>query len=208
LMSLNGTVYKYLRAPKRGQVRVHLGPGQGNYLNGWINIDANIFTARCDVWADLRNKLPLHDGTVDALYSHHVIEHLPSLEDHFRDVYRCLKPGGRYRVGGPNGDSAIKKFVANDLTWFGGFPDDRVSIGGRFENFIFCRREHFTILTLSFLEELMAKTGFVDLRVCMPTRETSVPEVFAECLAKEWESDFDTPHTVIVEARKPLSAKN
>jgi predicted SAM-dependent methyltransferase len=203
LMRANGVLYRLLRAPRRGTVRVQLGPGQKNYLPGWINVDANIFTAKCDVWADLRDPLPFHDETVDAFYSHHVIEHLSNLRSHLREVYRCLKSGGVYRVGGPNGDAAIKKFVEGDEQWFDNFPDQRASIGGKFENFIFCRQEHLTILTFSYLEELMTNAGFIEIRSCLPIRETSRPELFDECLHKEHESDFVTPHTLIVEARKP-----
>ena len=203
LMRINGIVYRYFRAPKEGIARAHLGSGQKNYMEGWINIDANIFTGKADVWADLRNPLPFHDGSVDAMYSHHVVEHLPDLDRHFREVYRCLKPGGAYRVGGPNGDSAIAKFVEDDKQWFGDFPDKRDSIGGRLENFIFCRQEHLTILTYSFLEEIMTGAGFVDLQLCKPVQETRHPEMFEQCLSKEHESDFDVPHTLIVEGKKP-----
>lgn len=203
LMWANGLMYRYLRAPRSGLVRVHLGPGQQHYIDGWINVDANIFSGKADVWADLRNPLPFADGSVDATYSHHMVEHLPTFEPHFADVFRCLKPGGVYRVAVPNGDSAIKKFLENDKRWFGDFPDKRVSIGGRFENFIFCRQEHLTILTYSFVEELMTNAGFGDLRICKPITETNYPELFKECLPEEHESDFDVPHTLIVEAVKP-----
>ncbi|HKT73908.1 MAG TPA: methyltransferase domain-containing protein, partial [Steroidobacteraceae bacterium] len=90
MMALNGLLYKQFRAPRSGTVRVHLGPGQKSYLQGWINIDANIFTGKCDLWADLRNPLPFHDGTLDAVYSHHMIEHLPNMVEHIADVARCL----------------------------------------------------------------------------------------------------------------------
>jgi len=203
LMKINGIFYHYLRAPKRGALKVHLGPGQNNYIEGWINVDANMFTGKCDVWADLRNPLPFHSETVDAIYSHHVIEHLPNIHFHFREVYRCLKPGGVYRVGGPNGDSAIAKFTENDVNWFSDFPDKRASIGGRLENFIFCGQEHLTILTHSYLEEIMTTAGFTGLRLCNPMKETHFPELFRECLLKEYESDFDAPHTLIVEGVKP-----
>ena len=201
-MAINGLLYKQLRAPRTGTARAHLGPGQKGYLEGWINIDANIFTGKCDVWADLRNPLPFHDRTLDAVYSHHMIEHLPSLADHIRDVHRCLKPGGRYRLAGPNGDMAIRKFMENDGNWFSDFPDKRASIGGRFENFIFCRQEHLTILTFSYLEELLTQAGFVEVQACLPVRETRAPALFQECLAKEWESDFNAPHTLVVEGAK------
>lgn len=204
LMTINALAYRYFRSPtSSGSARVHLGPGQKKYIKGWVNVDANMFTGKCDIWADLRNPLPFRDSTIDATYSHHMIEHLPNMARHFRDVYRCLKPGGVYRVGGPHGDNAIKKFLAGDKSWFGDWPDKRVSIGGRFENFIFCRNEHLTILTYSFLNELLSDAGFVNIRVCEPVRETHRPEFFSDCLPMEEETDFESPHTLIMEATKP-----
>jgi predicted SAM-dependent methyltransferase len=192
--------------PSRNEkmIWVHLGPGQKNYLPGWVNVDANFLTAKIDVWADLRFALPFKDESIDFFYSHHVIEHLPDMAFHFREMYRCLKPGGGIRIGGPNGDSAIVKFVENDHSWFGDFPDKRISIGGRFENFIFCRQEHLTILTYSYLGELLGKTGFSMLGKCIPSRDTNFPDVINErVFALEGEDDFQVPHTLLVEAVKP-----
>ena len=53
------------------------------------------------------------------------------------------------------------------------------------------------------LEEFMSEIGYEDIRLCKPAIETNYPEVFGTCLAKESEADFDTPHTLIIEARKP-----
>lgn len=203
LLRGNAILYRYCRAPKSGLVKVHLGPGQKKYIPGWLNIDANMFTGKCDVWADLRNPLPFDSGVVDAIYSHHMIEHLPDLAFHFRDVFRCLKPGGLYRVGGPNGDSAINKFAEGDKGWFGEWPDNRKSIGGRFENFVFCRGEHLTILTFSFLDELMSEAGFANIRKCLPAKQTFSQAMFGDCLSWEEESDYGSPHTLIIEAEKP-----
>ncbi len=204
-MRLNGFIHRIFRSPKSGKVRVHLGPGQKNYLEGWINVDANLFTAKLDVWADLNNKLPFRDGSVDAFYSHHVIEHLPDrhLPRHFADMYRCLKPGGMIRVGGPNGDVAMRKFAENDSSWFGDFPDPHASIGGKLVNFVFCRNEHLTMLTQSYLEELVRGAGFTDPRVCAPGRETTRPELIDQAVFDhEPESTPDSPHTLLIEARK------
>lgn len=201
-MWLNGKTYRYLRSPT-AEIKAHLGPGRERYLPGWVNVDANMFTGKCDVWSDLRYDLPFPDNSLRAAYSHHVIEHLPNLRSHFLDVFRCLEPGGVYRVGGPNGDSAIRKFVEGDLSWFSHFPEDRSSIGGRFENFIFCAGEHLTILTESFLFELLADAGFNDVTLRKPIKDTGFPELFSDALKKEHESDANCPHTLLVEAVKP-----
>jgi predicted SAM-dependent methyltransferase len=204
-MRVNAAIYRRIRAPASGVVKVHLGPGTRNYLDGWINVDANALTARIDVWADIQHGLPFRDNTVDAIYSHHVIEHLPDhfLPAHFREMYRCLKPGGVIRVGGPNGDSAIRKYIEGDSLWFSDFPDKRGSIGGRFANFILCRGEHLTILTESYLREIAECVGFVNVSAPRPGRESSSPQFFEEVLLKE-DQDFETlPHTLLIEARKP-----
>ena len=52
LMTLNGHFYRAFRsgsALKGDVVKLHLGPGQRNYMPGWVNIDANLFTGKCDV---------------------------------------------------------------------------------------------------------------------------------------------------------------
>jgi predicted SAM-dependent methyltransferase len=206
-MRVSGLAYRWLAAPRAGLVKVHLGPGKGNYLPGWINLDANIVSAKVDVWADLTGKLPFRDGTVDVFYSHHVIEHLPdrSLPRFFADMYRCLKPGGCIRVAGPDAFAAAKKLVEGDIAWFSSdFPDRRASIGGRFANFLLCGGEHLTLLTESYLRELAAAAGFVDIERQLPTRETRYPRLIDEAvLGKEWENDLHTPHTLVIEARKP-----
>ena len=105
-------------------------------------------------------------------------------------------------MGGPSGDAAAAKFVEGDKEWFGDFPDNRSSIGGRFENFVFCRQEHLTVLTISFLEEIVGKIGFREIRRCKPVVETGFPDLFLDCMSKEYESDFEAPHTLIAECTK------
>jgi predicted SAM-dependent methyltransferase len=205
-MRANSLRYRLFRSRVTPE-KVQLGPGRSNYLNGWANVDANFLTARIDIWADISAKLPFRAETVAAFYSHHVIEHLPDrvLPFHFSEMFRSLKSGGIIRIGGPNADMAIRKFEEHDLDWFDDFPDYRRSIGGRFANFVLCRGEHLTILTSSYLRELAADAGFHQIRFCRPAEETHFPSVFdSEVLSKEWESTPEFPHTLMMEATKPL----
>lgn len=207
-MKVSGAIYREVWAPdgESKTVKVHLGPGREKYLDGWINVDANFLTSEVDVWADLRNKLPFRDNSVDVFYSHHVIEHLPDrlLPFHFREMHRCLKPGGIFRVGGPNGHAAIKKYIEGDKKWFNDFPDNRDSIGGRLANFIFCGGEHFTILTPSYLKEIAQASGFPKIKVCKPVEETNFPDLInSKVLNMEYESTPDNPNTLIIEGKKP-----
>jgi predicted SAM-dependent methyltransferase len=205
-MRVNGAVHRRFRRPRSGApVRAHLGPGQRKYLEGWINVDANVFTGTCDVWADLRNPLPFPDGSVDAFYSHHMIEHLPDIGAHFRELFRCLKPGAAFRVAGPNGDMAMRKFAEGEASWFGDYPDKRTSIGGRLDNFILCRGEHIAILTESYLKELAGDAGFSEPTFPLPARETGFPELFGEVLDSEAEEAGPEafPKTIVIEGVKP-----
>jgi predicted SAM-dependent methyltransferase len=204
IMRANGWRHRLLgSSPARAVVKVQLGPGQRNYLKGWVNVDANLISSRPDIWADLRYTLPFRDGLVDCFYSHHVIEHLPDLDYHFQELFRCLKSGGVIRVGGPHGDNAIKAMLVGRHDWFGDWPRERRSIGGRFENFIFCRGEHLTILTESFLEELVRNAGFENIQFVSP-KESRFPNWFTQDVFDlEPNSTPDLPSTLLVEARKP-----
>ncbi len=53
-MRVNGFIYRHFRAPRTPGLKVHLGPGQKNYIEGWVNVDANMFSGKCDVWAGPR----------------------------------------------------------------------------------------------------------------------------------------------------------
>ena len=170
-------------------------------------MDANLITAKIDVWADLRNPLPFHNDTVDVFYSYHVIEHLPErvLSFHFSEMIRCLKPNGVVRIGAPHGDNAIRKFLEGDYSWFPDWPESRKSMGGRFNSFIFCRGEHHNIITRSFLEDLLSTSGFHRILTCNPRTETAHPGVidYSVLSSEEHEDCPDVPHTLIIEAVKP-----
>lgn len=206
LMYINGILHKSFRAPNSNNnqtIKVHLGPGQKNYLDGWINVDANIFTAKIDLWANLINTLPFKKDSVDIFYSHHVIEHLPDLKKHLNEMYEALKPNGKIRIGGPNGDTAIKQYINGNKDWFISYPEERKSIGGKLENFIFCKNEHLTILTYSYLDELLTDTGFKNIKLISPEYITGFPQYIDQnVLNKEWNVYTEFPITIMIEAEK------
>jgi predicted SAM-dependent methyltransferase len=200
-MRLNGWIYKNFRCPEQG-IKVHLGPGQNNYIEGWVNVDANLISSKIDLWANLLDGLPFRDNSVEIFYSHHVIEHLPDsyLAQHFAQMFKALRPGGGIRIGCPHAGNACRKYVAGDYDWFWEFPYKRESLGGRFTNFVFCAGEHLTALDETYLRELAKNAGFVNIQFKLPCKESDL--VGQEVLSKEFEDDFVYPHTLILEAQK------
>ncbi len=202
LMWLNAQAYKAFRQPS-GSLSVHLGPGQSNYIPNWVNVDANILTARIDLWANLADGVPFRSSSLKRIYSFHVIEHLPDLflVDHAKELFRVLDSGGAVRIGGPDIENACRKFVEGDAKWFSDFPDCRQSVGGRFANFVFCRNEHLTALSFSYLQEVFQSVGFTSIVKCIPAKTSHY--CFEDVLSFEHESDFACPHSIVIEARKP-----
>ena len=144
----------------RGPVHLHLGCGP-NYLPGFVNIDANP-RRRVDLWLDLRNGLPFADGTVDSIYSTHMLEHLyhDELERLLAECWRTLRPGGGVRFIVPNLETAITAYLRRQNEWFDDYPRHLHSLGGRFANFIFCDGQHRSTFDFGHLSELLERTRF------------------------------------------------
>ena len=83
-----------------GPLRLCLGSGHAP-IAGWINVD---FEPPADVLIDLRYGLPVREATVAAIYSEHLIEHMP-LEagvQLFREFRRVIARDGVVRIATPD----------------------------------------------------------------------------------------------------------
>jgi predicted SAM-dependent methyltransferase len=90
-------------------LRVHLGSGDRPKA-GWVNVD--LLGHRVDLAWNLNRPLPFGDGSVEAIFQEHLLEHL-TLERGLaliQDCYRMLKPGGVLRIGVPNADAYVRSY--------------------------------------------------------------------------------------------------
>lgn len=74
-----------------------------------------IARARNIAWADGTKRIPLADGSVEALYACHVLEHLEHGEeckDFLREARRVLVPGGIIRIVVPDLRQMAEEYVA------------------------------------------------------------------------------------------------
>lgn len=64
---------------------------------------------------DLRKGIPLDDGTADAVYHSHVLEHIDreQVAGFFTEIRRVLKPGGVHRVVVPDLERYAREYLAN-----------------------------------------------------------------------------------------------
>lgn len=97
----------------KGATRLHIGSG-ADKIPGWANIDYD--TAGAAHW-DLRCPLPIHDRSIDYIYSQHFIEHITRAEgvSHLRDCHRLLRPGGVIRISTPNLRYISETYLAGNV---------------------------------------------------------------------------------------------
>lgn len=91
--------------------KVQIGGGS-HRINGFFNIDA--FPPAELLW-DIREGIPLHDGTVRTLFSEHFLEHIdyPRSAKHYaREAHRVLVPGGQLITGVPDAAFVLAEYPA------------------------------------------------------------------------------------------------
>lgn len=97
---------------------------------GWETVDRGNADHKIDLW---RNplQLPFTDGSIEVIYSSHLIEHLDNeaCRRLFREWYRILKKGGVLRVVAPNMDYLIDSYLTDDKDAF--FKDEMATGIGR-----------------------------------------------------------------------------
>jgi predicted SAM-dependent methyltransferase len=93
-----------------GRRQLHLGCGW-NHLEGWINVD--LVGCGADVVWDIRRRLPFPEGSVEAVFLEHVLEHMPYSQclAVLENARRVLATGGVLRVGVPDAGMAARIYA-------------------------------------------------------------------------------------------------
>lgn len=147
-----------LRSPKPLHLHVGCGP---KYLAGFVNIEINPLQ-KSDLWLDVRRGLPFRTGSVDSIYTTHMLEHFypDELDDFLAESFRVLKPGCGIRIVVPSLGNAIRAFQQENRDWFISYPQEFESLGGKLSNYLFCAGQHRAAFDFSYLDEILRKTGF------------------------------------------------
>ncbi len=99
-------------------INIHLGCGT-RITKDWVNTD--IFSgAGIDLQLNFREPLPFETGSVEKIYSEHVLEHLFK-EETLRllaECFRVLKKGASIRIGVPDAEIFFRNYVSGNRGYF------------------------------------------------------------------------------------------
>lgn len=134
-------------------------------------------------YLDVSTGFPFHDGSVSAIYTSHMLEHLyPWVAERcLKECFRTLQPGGIMRVAVPDLDEIVKNFSQSDPSTFLG---DIYEYGhGSAKN---SHHWHYNFYSLN---RLLASVGFQSVTRCtyrqgqcpdLPVIETRPESLFVE----------------------------
>jgi SAM-dependent methyltransferase/MoaA/NifB/PqqE/SkfB family radical SAM enzyme len=90
---------------KHPVIRVDLGCGTRK-PEGFIGVDRYALTG-VDIVADLNQSLPFHDNSVDLVLSSHGLEHVNSLQETMKEIYRICRHGAQVCIIAPYGQQSL-----------------------------------------------------------------------------------------------------
>jgi predicted SAM-dependent methyltransferase len=91
-------------------LRLHLGSGKER-KDGWVNVD--LLGDPVDLPWDVTRRLPFPDGSVDVIFSEHLLEHLSLANGmaFLRECNRLLKSDGIMRIGVPDARALVDSYL-------------------------------------------------------------------------------------------------
>ena len=149
------------RLGRASPLRLHLGSG-GHELPGWVNVD--LVGMGSDLRWDLTSRLPFPDGSADAVFLEHVLEHFPleAVLAMLAESRRVLAPGGILRAGVPDFGRYAESY-AGDRAFLDerrpGRPTPLLALAE-----VALDHGHRSVWDAETLERVLAESGLVDVR--------------------------------------------
>jgi predicted SAM-dependent methyltransferase len=140
------------------ELRLHLGSGLVR-KDGWVNIDLAGAPANL-IW-DLKRGIPFEDGSVDAVFHEHLLEHLTIREgfELTRECLRALRPGGVLRVAVPDAGACLRSYArTGDPGWARSQPTPMLAVQA-----LFYEHGHRAMYDAQLLVAELAAAGFADV---------------------------------------------
>lgn len=91
-------------------------------MDGWINMEGNpALATRPTIISGMDGRLPFRDGSLEAVYCGHVLEHIrwAHVPPFLAECARVLEPGGGFAAVGPDCDRAVAEGHPDAHGWAG-----------------------------------------------------------------------------------------
>lgn len=144
-------------------LKLHLGCGS-IHKKGFVNIDIEKWCGAVDVVADARNLSRYKTGTVEHIFTHALLEHLPPWDTMraLKEWCRVLKPGGTIQIETPDLERIFRDWLV-DHTLTEKLAIDNI-FGGVSPTQRYKNQHHLTGFTYERLTQMMGEAGFVDFK--------------------------------------------
>jgi predicted SAM-dependent methyltransferase len=159
--------------------RLHLACGTV-HRPGWVNIDRDPASEIIDLSWDLRDPLPIPDGSAEAIFHEHFMEHL-TVEEGLalsRECKRLLMPGGILRIAMPDLAECVRQYYENDWRqpWMEKYGYQFIQTRAETINIAFREWEHKWLYDREELHRRLKEAGFTKVRDCN-LNESTVPHL-------------------------------
>jgi len=137
------------------ETKLHIGCGS-KYIPGFIHIDARDLP-HVDYVTPAEKLDMFTDGTVDLIYTCHMLEHLHryEIDAALKEWYRVLKPGGTLRIAVPDFEKIAEVYLkTKDLKSLLGL------LVGRQD---YPENTHHLVFDFNYLSEVLTKVGFKNI---------------------------------------------
>ncbi len=158
---------------------------------GWVNSDQKAGPG-IDISCDIRHGLPIRDASFDYVVSIHALPEVPwpDLVPTLSELRRVLRPSGTLRLALPDLERAITAYENGERDYFLVPDDDMQSLGGKLITQLVWYGHSRTLFTVDFVEELLGRAGFADVRPCAYRTTRSQHEAIVDLDNRERESLF------------------
>jgi SAM-dependent methyltransferase len=176
--------------------RLNWGCG-GDPHPGWINSDVKDEPG-VDLVCDIRDGLPLESESVDYAVAIHALPEIAydDLIPVLTELRRVLKPGGVLRIALPDLEKGVAAYQRGERDYFLVPDDEWEAVGSKLVVQLIWYGYSRTLFVRGFVEELLVKAGFTDVRHLRYGETASSHAEIVDLDNRERESLF-------VEASKP-----
>lgn len=150
---------------RQKDIKLHFGCGS-RILPGWVNLDA-YHAPGISLELDLQRELPLADGSVQWIFTEHVLEHIDRkrIAGVFSEFHRILAIGGVARILVPDLDFYCKAYVEGDVEAIT-TPLPKTHTPADAVNSVFNDHFHRFIYDFGTMKIELEKAGFTDIVHC------------------------------------------